>query len=386
MNGITTIANRLHRRKTKKQNRLGAQNQFEVASQWQLMWWKFIKHKMAVFSAIVLILFYLVAIFCDFLAPTLQDARYVNYKNTAPQSIHFVDVNKGFQLRPFVYGMTEKVDPKTFNRTFSEDPKKKLNIYFMTKGESYKLWGLFPMDRHLFGLKNPKEPLILMGTDKLGHDLFSRIIYGARISLSFGLLGIVVTLILGLLLGGISGYLGGVADTIIQRTIDLLICIPTIPLWMALTAALPRDWSALQTYFGLIFIFSIIGWTGLARVVRGKILSLREEDFTMAARLAGASDFRIIRKHLLPSFASYIIVNVTLSIPGTILGETALSFLGIGLQPPVVSWGVLLQDAQNLETLAYHPWLLWPAAFIIMTVLMFNFLGDGLRDAADPYK
>jgi peptide/nickel transport system permease protein len=386
MNGMTTIVNRLRRRKAKEHNKLGAENQFEVASQWQLMWWKFIKHKMAVFSAIVLILFYLVAIFCEFLAPALQDSRYVNYKNTAPQSIHFVDVNKGFQLRPFVYGMTEKVDPKTFKRTFSEDPKKKFNIYFMTKGESYKLWGLFPMDRHLFGLKNPKEPLILMGTDKLGHDLFSRIIYGARISLSFGLLGIVVTLILGLLLGGISGYLGGVTDTIIQRTIDLLICIPTIPLWMALTAALPRDWSALQTYFGLIIIFSIIGWTGLARVVRGKILSLREEDFTMAARLAGASDVRIIRKHLLPSFASYIIVNVTLSIPGTILGETALSFLGIGLQPPVVSWGVLLQDAQNLQTLAHYPWLLWPAAFIIMTVLMFNFLGDGLRDAADPYK
>lgn len=367
-------------------NRVGADNQYEVASQWQLMWWKFIKHKMAVFSAVVLILFYLVAIFCEFLAPTLQDARYSDYKNAAPQKIHFVDPNNGFQLRPFVYGMSEKVDPQTFKRTFSEDPAKKYEIYFFTKGEPYKLWGLIPMERHLFGLKNPKDALILMGTDKLGHDLLSRIIYGARISLSFGLLGIVVTLILGLVLGGISGYLGGVSDTIIQRTIDLLICIPTIPLWMALTAALPRDWTALQTYFGLILIFSIIGWTGLARVVRGKILSLREEDFTMAARLAGASDFRIIRKHLLPSFASYIIVNVTLSIPGTILGETALSFLGIGLQAPVVSWGVLLQDAQNLETLAHHPWLLWPAAFIILTVLMFNFLGDGLRDAADPYK
>jgi peptide/nickel transport system permease protein len=350
------------------------------------MWWKFIKHRMAVISAIMLTVFYLIAIFCEFLAPTLQDSRYTEYKSAAPQSIHFIDPNTGFQLRPFVYGLTEKVDTKTFKRTFSEDPQKKFEIYFFTKGEPYKLWGLIPMDTHLFGLKDPKEALIVMGTDKLGHDLFSRILYGARISLSFGLLGIVLTLFLGLLLGGISGYLGGVTDTIIQRTIDLLICIPTIPLWMALTAALPRDWSALQTYFGLIIIFSIIGWTGLARVVRGKILSLREEDFTLAARLAGASDIRIIRKHLLPSFASYIIVNVTLSIPGTILGETALSFLGIGLQAPVVSWGVLLQDAQNLETLAHHPWLLWPAAFIIMTVLMFNFLGDGLRDAADPYK
>ncbi len=248
------------------------------------------------------------------------------------------------------------------------------------------MWGLIPTSIHLFGLKDHKNPLILMGTDKLGHDLFSRVLYGARISLSFGLMGIVLTLILGLLLGGISGYLGGVSDTIIQRVIDLLICIPTIPLWMALSAALPKTWSATQTYFGLIIVFSIIGWTGLARVVRGKVLSLREEDFTMAARLAGASDYRIIIKHLLPSFASYIIVNVTLSIPGTILGETALSFIGIGLQAPVVSWGVLLQDAQNLETLAHHPWLLWPAGFIILTVLMFNFLGDGLRDAADPYK
>lgn len=282
--------------------------------------------------------------------------------------------------------MSEKVDEKTFRRIFSPDPEKKYEIQFFVKGEPYKMWGLIPMNVHLFGLKNPKDPLILMGTDKLGHDLFSRIIYGGRISLSFGLVGIVLTLVLGLVLGGISGYLGGVADTIIQRIIDLLICIPTIPLWMALTAALPRGWSAEQTYFGLIIIFSIIGWTGLARVVRGKILTLREEDFTMAARLAGASGFRIIRKHLLPSFASYIIVNVTLSIPGTILGETALSFIGVGLQAPVVSWGVLLQDAQNLETLAYYPWLLWPTAFIILTVLMFNFLGDGLRDAADPYK
>ncbi|MDD9268868.1 ABC transporter permease [Paenibacillus sp. GCM10023248] len=386
MSAITTIANRLRRTKAKRGSNIGADSQYEVASQWQLMWWKFIKHKMAVFSAIVLILFYLVAVFCEFLAPALQETRYSDYKNAAPQKIHFVDPNTGFQFRPFVYGMSEKVDPNTFKRTFSEDPAKKFEIFFFSKGEPYKLWGLIPMDRHLFGLKNPKDALILMGTDKLGHDLLSRIIYGARISLSFGLLGIVVTLLLGLVLGGLSGYLGGVTDTVIQRTIDLLICIPTIPLWMALTAALPRDWSALQTYFGLILIFSIIGWTGLARVVRGKILSLREEDFTMAARLAGASDFRIIRKHLLPSFASYIIVNVTLSIPGTILGETALSFLGIGLQAPVVSWGVLLQDAQNLETLAHHPWLLWPAAFIIVTVLMFNFLGDGLRDAADPYK
>jgi peptide/nickel transport system permease protein len=385
MSAITTITNALRRGRAKRQKK-DQDHSYEVASQWQLMWWKFKKHKVAFASAIMLLFFYFVAAFCEFLSPNLPETRFSEYKNSPPQKIHFFDPNTGFHLRPFVYGMSEKVDPKTFRRTFMDDPEKKYEIYFFVKGEPYKMWGFIPLNVHLFGLKNPKDPLILMGTDKLGHDLFSRILYGGRISLSFGLMGIVLTLFLGLLLGGISGYLGGVADTIIQRTIDLLICIPTIPLWMALSAALPKEWSAEKTYFGLIIIFSIIGWTGLARVVRGKILSLREEDFTMAARLAGASDFRIIRKHLLPSFASYIIVNVTLSIPGTILGETALSFIGIGLQPPVVSWGVLLQDAQNLETLAHHPWLLWPAAFIILTVLMFNFLGDGLRDAADPYK
>ncbi len=224
-----------------------------------------------------------------------------------------------------------------------------------------------------------------MGSDQLGRDLFTRTLYASRTSLSFGFVGIVFTLMIGLILGGLSGYLGGITDTIIQRLIDLILCIPTIPLWMALAAALPRDWSSVQIYLGMVIIFSIIGWTDLARVVRGKLLSLREEDFTMAARLSGASNARIIRKHLIPSFSSYIIVSITISIPGVILGETALSFLGLGLQPPVVSWGTLLQDAQTLEALAHHPWLLWPSAFVVFAVLMFNFLGDGLRDAADPY-
>lgn len=374
------------RRFTRKRKQMELQEVYEVASQWQLMWWKFRKHKMAVISGIVLIILYLIALFCEFLGPTVPLERFTSYKNAPPQNIHFFDEKTGFSLRPFVYDLVETIDKETFKRTFAEDPSKKLPIHFFTAGAPYKLWGLFEMKQHLFGLENPKDPLFLMGTDSLGRDLFTRVLYGSRISLSFGLLGIVLTLVLGLILGGISGYLGGIADTIIQRLIDLLICIPTIPLWMALAAALPRNWSSLEIYFGMILIFSIIGWTGLARVVRGKILSLREEDFTMAARLAGASDMRIINKHLLPSFASYIIVSTTLSIPATILGETALSFLGLGLTPPVVSWGVLLQDAQNLETLAFHPWLLWPAVFIILTVLMFNFLGDGLRDAADPYK
>ncbi|GGD89163.1 ABC transporter permease [Paenibacillus nasutitermitis] len=388
MSAMTNIASRLRRtRKTKPERKEKSKlENVEVASQWQLMWWKFKKHKLAVVAAIVLLLFYLAAAFCEFLSPTVPAMRYPEYKNAPPQKIHFVDKQDGFSLRPFVYGFKEEINKETFLRTFVEDTSKKYPIAFFTKGEPYKLWGLFQSETHLIGLKDSEEALVLLGTDKLGRDMLSRIIYGSRISLSFGLLGIVFTLILGLILGGFSGYLGGVTDTVIQRTIDLLICIPTIPLWMTLAAALPRDWTALQIYFGMILIFSIIGWTGLARVVRGKILSLREEDFTMAARLSGATDMRIIRKHLLPSFASYIIVSTTLSIPATIIGETSLSFLGLGLQAPVVSWGVLLQDSQNLETLAHHPWLLIPALFIVVAVLMFNFLGDGLRDAADPYK
>jgi peptide/nickel transport system permease protein len=383
MNAVPGLSRFLKNRKPKP-NKENLEPQYEVASQWQLMWWKFKKHKLAMIAAVCLIFLYTLAAFCEFLSPNTPLTRYTAYKQAPPAQIHFYSKEDGF--RPYVYDLERKVNPETFRRTFVEDTSKKYPIYFFVQGEPYKFWGLFETKVHLFGTGVKDAPLFLMGTDELGRDLFTRVLYGARISLSFGLIGITLTLILGLLLGGLSGYVGGVTDTVIQRIIDLLICIPTIPLWMALAAALPRSWSSLEIYFGMILIFSIIGWTDLARVTRGKILSLREEDFTMAARLSGASDFRIITKHLLPSFASYIIVSVTITIPATILGETALSFLGLGLQPPVVSWGVLLQDAQNIQALAHQPWLLWPAAFIVFTVLVFNFLGDGLRDAADPYK
>ncbi|WP_239617968.1 ABC transporter permease [Cohnella mopanensis] len=359
---------------------------FEFASQWRLMWWKFRKHKLAMIAVPVLLLLYLSAIFCDFLSPTLPTSRFADYKNAPPQGIHFYDKESGFSLRPFVYGMKMEMNKETFRRQFTTDKSKKYPLHLFVKGDPYSFLGLFPTTTHLIGTGNPDAPFFLMGTDSLGRDLLTRILYGARISLSFGIVGVLLTLALGLLLGGLSGYFGGFVDVVIQRLIDLLICIPTIPLWMALAAALPQDWTSVQLYFGMIIIFSAINWTDLARVVRGKMLSLREEDFTLAARLGGASNLRIIRKHMLPSFSSYIIVIATMAIPSTILGETALSFLGLGMQAPAVSWGVLLQDAQNLQTVAHEPWLLWPAAFIVVSVLMFNFVGDGLRDAADPYK
>lgn len=358
----------------------------EVASQWKLMWWKFRKHKLALISAPILLMLFIIIVFAEFLSPHLPLERFTDYKYAPPTKIHFVDAEGNFSFRPFVYGMTQEIDSETFQRTFVEDTSQKYPIHFFVEGKPYKMWGLFEMKTHFIGVKDAGAPFFLTGTDSLGRDLLSRTFYGSRISISFALIGIVFTVLFGLILGGISGYFGGAVDTVIQRLIDLLLCIPAIPLWMALAAALPQSWSPLKIYFGMVLIFSIVGWTGLARVVRGKLLSLREEDFTMAARLAGASNMRIISKHLLPSFASYIIINVTISIPVTILGETSLSFLGLGLQPPVVSWGVLLQEAQKLENLAHHPWLLWPAVFIIVTVLMFNFIGDGLRDAADPYK
>jgi len=354
-----------------------------VASQWKLMWWRFRRNKLAIAGLVVLIIFYIIAAFCEFFAPYDPYKYDVRYVLAPPQRIHFVDEH-GFHLRPFVYAYKMDIDPNTLRRIYSEDKTRKYPIKFFVRGHEYKLLGLFKTDIHLFGVEGDGH-IFLFGTDSLGRDVFSRVIYGTRISTTVGLVGIFLSFLFGIIIGGISGYYGGPFDIIIQRIIEILRSIPTLPLWMALSAAVPANWSPVKVYFAISIILSFIGWTGLAREVRSKFLSLREEDFVTAAKLAGASEGRIIFRNLLPSFLSHIIASLTLSIPGMIIGETSLSFLGLGIRPPAISWGVLIQDAQNFRTVALAPWLLLPVVFVILVVLSFNFVGDGLRDAADPY-
>ena len=360
-----------------------ADERIYAASQWRLMWWKFRKHRLAVCAAWVIGLFYVTAVFCEFLAPQAKDQLNIPYAYAPPQRIRFVS-DEGFQLRPFVYGLKTRRHPETLEKLYEEDRSVRHPIGLLVSGEPYELWGLIECDLHLFGVADGGT-MFLLGTDSLGRDMLSRIFYGARISLTIGLAGVLISFVLGLTIGSISGYYGGWVDHVIQRGIEILRSFPSIPLWMALAAALPRSWSPLKIYFGITTVLAFIGWTGLARVVRGKILSLREEDFATAALLAGASRRRIMWRHLLPSFLSHIIVSVTLAVPGMILGETALSFLGLGLRPPITSWGVLLKEAQNIQAIELHPWLLSPVVFVVVAVLSLNFVGDGLRDAADPY-
>lgn len=355
-----------------------------VASQWQLMWWRFRKHQLALASSVLLILLYFAALFCECLAPYDPHDYQAQYVQAPPQAIRFVGED-GFHLRPFVYALKSGRDAVSLARVFEIDKTQRHFIYLFVHGAPYKLWGLFELDVHLFGIKDDQATVFLLGADRLGRDMLSRVLYGARISLSIGLVGVFLSFLLGILIGGVSGYYGGTVDTVIQRIIVFIRSMPSIPLWMTLSAALPKDWPATRTYFAITVILSVIGWTWLARVVRGRFLALREEDFVLAARLAGAGELRIIIRHLVPSFASYIIASITLAVPQMILSETSLSFLGLGLHPPAISWGVLLKEAQNLQAIALTPWVLSPGAFVVVAVLAFNFVGDGLRDAADPY-
>jgi peptide/nickel transport system permease protein len=356
-----------------------------TASQWWLIWQKFRRHKLAVIGGVVLAILYTLAILAPFVSPYEPNYKFNENLNTPPSTIYLTDENGSFGFRPYVCGLKRENDPVTLKRIYTADCTQKHYIHFFATGQPYKLFGSIEMNLHLFTVSEEGR-LFLFGTDGLGQDVFSRVIHAGQISLSVGLVGIGLSFILGCIIGGISGYYGGWVDVVIQRIIEFLISIPTLPLWMGLSAALPRTWTQIQIYFAITIILALAGWTGLARVVRGKIISTRGETFVKAAELAGASRARIIWRHLLPSFASYLIVNITLSIPGMILGETALSFLGLGLRPPVVSWGVMLSEAQNVRTIAQYPWLLVPVIFVVLTVLAFNFVGDGLRDAADPYK
>lgn len=354
-----------------------------TAKPWQLIWRRFSRHTLAMISMWFLGLLILAAVFADIVGP--YNAFEVQRLRTLapPTPIHLF--HEGRFVGPFVYGLARERDPETARVIFAEDTEKVLPIQFFTKGDEYSFFGLFKTDFHLFGVDDRRDQINLLGTDDLGRDVFSRLIHGARVSLSAGLVGVAFAFILGLTLGSISGYFGGWIDSSIQRLMEFIRSIPTIPLWMGLAAALPVAWDPLFVYVLITLILALIGWTHLARVVRGQFFAIRNEDYVMAARLAGASEYRIITKHMLPSMTSYIIAALTLAVPDMILGETALSFLGLGLRPPVVSWGVLLQDAQNLRSISLAPWLLSPGIAVVLTVLAFNFLGDGLRDAADPY-
>ena len=358
---------------------------FDVAPNWKLVWWRFKKHRLALVSAFVLFGIILIALFPDFFS--IQDPNKSSARESfmPPQGISFFH-DGSFQVH--VKPLKGKRNTTTLKMEWGVDEKRILPLRFFTSGYEYEVFGLFKTDLHIFGIEKPsaRNSFHLLGTDRLGRDQWSRLMHGTRVSLSIGLVAVGLSIFLGILLGGISGYYGGWPDLVIQRLIEILQSLPPIPIWMALTAALPRDWTVEQTYFAITLILSLLGWTTLGREVRGRFLSLREEDFVMAAKLSGCSQSRIIFRHMLPTFTSHIIATSTLAIPVMIINETFLSFLGLGLRPPAISWGVLLQEAQNLQSIALAPWLLLPGLAVIFTVLALNILGDGLRDAADPYS
>ena len=347
------------------------------------MWRKFRRHRVAFVSLFLLLILYIVAMSYEFWAP-YSSLTELGMISTAPTTIHWLGPD-GNLVGPYVHGISQQLDMTTFKRVPVEDVTTVYRIQFFVHGDPYRFWGLFETDLHFFGAESPGR-VFLLGTDELGRDLFSRILEGSRISLTIGLVGVAISFLLGCIIGGIAGFYGGIADLLISRVIEFLGSLPTTPLWMALSAIIPLNMPIMQVYFMITVILSLLSWTHLARTVRSKLLELREQDFVKAARLVGANDLRIIVDHLLPGFMSYLIVSITLSIPNMILGETALSFLGLGLRPPAVSWGVLLKGAQNVQNIVLRPWMLTPAIFVVVTVLLYNFIGDGLRDAADPYK
>ena len=351
-----------------------------------LIWRRFKRNKLAVFGALLLCGLVLISVFSEFLSPSTPYAYDAERTHAPPQRLHFVDTDDGFELGMYVYDYRVERDEETYANTYEVDESAKVPVGLFVQGQAYRMWGLFPMDRHLIGAKDPDTEVYFLGADRNGRDMASRIIHGTRVSMSIGLAGVALSFVLGVVLGGLSGYFGGRTDNYVQRIIEFLMSIPTIPLWMGLSAAVPRDWGAIQTYFAITVILSLIGWTDLARVVRGRFLSLRQEDFVTAARLDGCRTGRVIGRHMLPSFTSHIIASLTLAVPFMILAETSLSFLGLGLQQPVVSWGVLLQEAQNIHSISGAPWVLLPGVAVTVAVLVLNFVGDGIRDAADPYK
>ena len=359
------------------------QERVYMASQWRLMWWKFKRHKIALWSGLFLAVLYGSILFCEFLAPYNLESRDIRAIYHPPQTLHLFD--RGEFVGPFVYGTKQTLDMKTLRRVYTVDPKKVEKLRFFCFGDTYNYFSLIPGSFHIV-CPADGGTLFLLGTDRLGRDVLSRMIYGARISLTIGLFGIFISFTLGISIGGLAGYYGGLTDLIVQRIIEVLQSLPSIPLWLALAAIMPVTWSPIVVYFAITIILGLIDWTGLARAVRSKLLSLREEDYVLAAQLMGARPRRIIARHLVPGFMSHLIATATISIPTMILGETALSFLGLGLRPPITSWGVLLNEAQNINVVALYPWLLMPVVPVILVILTFNFLGDGLRDAADPYK
>ncbi|MFT5448203.1 MAG: peptide/nickel transport system permease protein [Gammaproteobacteria bacterium] len=359
------------------------QERFYMASQWQMMWWRFRRHRLAVWSAFIILAMYLSILVSEVLAPYGLHSRHTGFIYAPPQEVYLF--HDGQFVGPFVYGLHYELNMDTLKREYREDESQVTPLRFFCRGDEYQFWGLFDAQFHIL-CPAQDGTAFLLGTDRLGRDIASRIIYGARISLTVGLIGIAISFTLGIVLGGLAGYYGGWIDSTVQRTIEVIRSFPELPLWMALSAALPVNWSPIGVFLGITVILGLVDWTGLARAVRSKLLALREEDFCTAAVLMGATPTRVIGRHLLPNFMSHLIASATLSVPSMILGETALSFLGLGLRPPVTSWGVLLTESQNINAVALYPWLMLPVVPVIVIVLAFNFMGDGLRDAADPYK